>query len=139
MGCILPTMISSDDMLTVMDGNVKFQLITGGLTLIRGYVQQDIPGGTLFITDQYLIHCTKGCGYNRLDFDLMKIHDLQYLDKFGASCNYPFTCCKDCPDSYIAFRTRIDRKEHQIGIKVKDCEIVFNNIKSVMNFKKTHK
>ena len=135
MGCYLSRLIEPDTVLVKSDGAFKFHVITGGLTLIRGYVQQNIPGGTLFVTDTRLIHYTKCCGLNHIDFELAAIKDLEATSSFGADCSMHYPCCTSCPDSYIQFKTKIDGREHRIGIKVKDSQQVAEDI----NFNRTVK
>ena len=77
MGCCFPRLISPENVLEEGDGHLMLSFVTGGLVILRGNVQQNLPGGTLFITDRKLIHCTQCFGCHRIEFKLAKLKELE--------------------------------------------------------------
>lgn len=132
MGCCYPKLLKSKNVIRKDDGRVLRAFITGGLTLVRGNIQQNLPGGTLFITDKKLIHCTKFFGHHRIEFSLNKLKDLDSSLTFGSNCQVTLPCCLDRPDSYLVFKSDFDRKLHTIGIKVIDSDEVVCTIEKVI-------
>lgn len=132
MGCCLPKQLSPDRVIGEKDGQLMFTFITGGLTLLRGNVQQNLPGGTLFITDRKLIHCTKFFGYHRIEFRLTKLKDLESAMTFGSNCQVTLPCCRGMPDSYLIFNAKFDRRLHSIGIKLRDSDDVLHRVKNLI-------
>ena len=136
MGCCFPRLISPENVLEEGDGHLMLRFPTGGLTLLRGNVQQNLPGGTLFITDRKLIHCTQCFGCHRIEFKLAKLKELESELCFGSNCQVAVPCCPSLPDSYLTFKAKIDRKVHSIGIKLKNSDEVLGRVEKIV---KKHK
>ena len=137
MGCCFPRLISPESALEEGDGHLMLSFMTGGLVIVRGNVQQNLPGGTLFITDRKLIHCTQCFGCHRIEFKLAKLKELESQLSFGSGCNMqPLPCCTSLPDSYLTFKAKIDRKIHTVGIKIKNSDEVLIRIEKLV---KKHK
>ena len=129
MGCCLPKEMSPNEVINETDSHLNITTVTGGLKLIRRNTHQGLPGGTLFVTNTHIIHCTKCWGYNRIDFQLNQIKDLK-----SEPSNSCYTCmlfCRTCPDGYISFRAKLDRKEHEIRIKVKSFDKLVSRIERI--------
>ena len=137
MGCCFPRLISPEKALEEGDGHLMLSFVTGGMIILRGNVQQNLPGGTLFITDRKLIHCTQCFGCHRIEFRLNKLKEIESQLSFGSSgCNVTVPCCTSLPDSYLTFKAKIDRKVHTVGVKIKNSDHVLSQIDKLI---KKHK
>ena len=132
MGCCFPRMMSPENIIKDDDGHLMFTMVTGGITIVRGNVQQNLPGGTLFVTDKKLIHCTRCFGCHRLEFKLTKLRDLDSSLTFAGNCHVSVPCCTSLPDSYLIFKAKLDRKIHHIGIKLKNSDDVFHRVEKLI-------
>ena len=132
MGCCYPKLISPEEAICEGDGKLMFTFKTGGLTLLRGSVQQNLPAGTLFITDKKIIHCTKCFSCHRLEFRLSKLKELESSLTFGNHCQVTIPCCRGLPNSFMVFKTKFDRKLHSVAIKLKDSDEVVGNVEKLI-------
>lgn len=132
MGACFPKLLPADRVIGEKDGQLMYTCVTGGLILVRGNMQQNLPGGTLFITDRKVIHCTKFFGYHRIEFRLSKLKDLESTLTFGSNCQVTMPCCRGLPDSYLVFKSKFHQRLHSIGIKLKDSDEVLKRVEKLI-------